>query len=89
MLIVTSLIGSTIGGVAGFGAGVLLLPVAASVLGLRAAVPVLTVTMLVGNLSRLWWSRDEMDGRVALRYLAGAAPASALGAVVFAGARIE
>jgi hypothetical protein len=89
VLVSTALIGSTIGGVAGFGAGVLLLPVAASVLGLRAAVPVLTVTMLVGNLSRLWWSRGEVDGRLALRYLAGAAPASALGAVVFAGARIE
>jgi hypothetical protein len=73
VLIFTALVGSTIGGVAGFGAGVLLLPVAASVLGLRAAVPVLTVTMLVGNLSRLWWSRGEVDGRVALRYLAGAA----------------
>ena len=89
VLIATALLGSTVGGVVGFGAGVLLLPVAASVLGLRAAVPVLTVTMLIGNLSRIWWSRGETDGRVARRYLAGAVPATALGAVVFAGARIE
>ncbi|HEY3190256.1 MAG TPA: hypothetical protein VGJ70_22390, partial [Solirubrobacteraceae bacterium] len=63
LLIATALVGSTVAGVAGFGAGVLLLPVAASVLGLRAAVPVLTVTMLIGNLSRIWWSRGEIDRR--------------------------
>ena len=57
ILIGTALLGSTIGGIAGFGAGILLLPVAAWTLGIRAAVPVLTVTMLFGNLARIWWSR--------------------------------
>ena len=89
VLLATALVGSTLGGVVGFGAGVLLLPVAGSVLGLRAAVPVLTVTMLIGNLSRIWLSRGEIDGAVVRRYLAAAIPASALGALVFAGARIE
>jgi uncharacterized protein len=51
ILIGTALLGSTIGGIAGFGAGILLLPVAAWTLGIRAAVPVLTVTMLFGNLA--------------------------------------
>jgi uncharacterized membrane protein YfcA len=89
VLIATALLGSTVAGVAGFGAGVLLVPVAASVLGVRAAVPVLTVTMLVGNLSRLWWSRGDVNGRLATRFLAGAVPATAIGAAVFAGTRLE
>jgi hypothetical protein len=89
VLIGTALVASTVGGVAGFGAGVILLPVAAWTLGIRVAVPVLTVTMLLGNVSRLWWSRGEIDRRVALRYLAGAVPATALGTLLFVGASSE
>jgi uncharacterized protein len=86
ILLGTALVGSIIGGVAGFGAGVVLLPVAAWTLGIRMAVPVLTVTMLLGNMSRLWWSRGETDRRVTLRFLAGAVPATALGTSLFVAA---
>jgi uncharacterized membrane protein YfcA len=86
ILLGTALVGSIIGGVAGFGAGVVLLPVAAWTLGIRMAVPVLTVTMLLGNMSRLWWSRGETDRRVTLRFLAGAVPATALGTTLFVAA---
>jgi uncharacterized membrane protein YfcA len=89
ILIGTALLGSTIGGIAGFGAGILLLPVAAWTLGTRAAVPVLTVTMLLGNLARIWWSRSELHGGLTLRFVAGAVPATALGVVIFAGASSE
>jgi len=85
-LLVTALAGSVLGGVAGFGAGVLLLPVVAWTLGLRAAVPVMTVTMLVGNLSRIWWSRRDLDTAVCWRFLAGAIPATTVGAMMYAGA---
>ena len=78
ILIGTALLGSTIGGIAGFGAGILLLPVAAWTLGTRAAVPVLTVTMLLGNLARIWWSRGELHGGLTLRFIAGAVPTTAL-----------
>jgi uncharacterized membrane protein YfcA len=86
ILVGAALVGSVIGGVAGFGAGVILLPVAAWTLGIRMAVPVLTVTMLLGNISRLWWSRGQTDRRVALRFLAGAVPATALGTTLFVAA---
>jgi uncharacterized membrane protein YfcA len=89
ILVATALVGSIVGGVAGFGAGVILLPVMAWTLGIRVAVPVLTVTMLLGNISRLWWSRGQTDRRVVLRYLAGAVPATALGTVLFVGASSE
>ena len=65
----------SIGGVAGFGAGILLLPVAAWTLGIRTAVPVLTVTMLLGNLvAHLVEPRRDLTGGSTLRFLAGAVP---------------
>lgn len=86
ILLAGALLGSTLGGVAGFGAGIVLLPLVVQVLGVRAAAPVLTVTMFLGNLARLWWSRGELDLRVATRFLLGAVPATAAGATLYAAA---
>ena len=61
ILVAGALIGSVVGGVAGFGAGVILLPLVAWTLGVRATAPVLTVAMLVGNIARIWWNRAEID----------------------------
>jgi uncharacterized membrane protein YfcA len=84
-----AVLGSIVGGVAGFGAGIVLLPLLAWALGVRAAAPVLTVTMLLGNVARIWWSRQEVHPGVAFRFLAGAMPATALGVIFYAGARSE
>jgi len=83
-LVATALVASVIAGVVGFGAGIILLPVLAWTVGIKAAAPVLTVTMLLGNLSRLWWSRHELDGRAAFRYLLGAVPTTVLGVMIYA-----
>jgi len=85
VLVAAALVGSIVGGVAGFGGGLILLPVVAWVVGIRAAAPILTVTMLFGNLSRIWWSRHEVDVRVVKRYLAGAVPATFIGVMLYAG----
>ena len=89
VLVVGAVVGSTVGGVAGFGTGLILLPLVGWTLGVRAVGPVLTITMLVGNLSRIWWSRGEIDVPVVARFLIGAVPATALGAAFYAGARSE
>lgn len=89
VLMGTALVASVVAGVAGFGAGIILLPVLAWTVGVRAAAPVLTVTMLIGNLSRLWWSRHELDGRAAGRYLLGAVPTTLLGVMIYAGTSSE
>ncbi|HKS48570.1 MAG TPA: hypothetical protein VJT49_26355 [Amycolatopsis sp.] len=60
--------------VAGFGGGVLLLPVFTVLFGLRAAVPMLTLTQLVGNGSRVWCNRRDLRRR-RVDWFAGAAPA--------------
>ena len=89
VLLVGALVGSLVGGVAGFGTGIIMLPLVAWVLGFRSAVPVLTVTMSIGNLSRIWWSRGEVDRAVVLRFALGAMPATALGTAIYAGAPAE
>ncbi|MER6576820.1 sulfite exporter TauE/SafE family protein [Nonomuraea sp. NPDC001023] len=77
---------ATLSAVAGFGGGVLLLPVFVAVLGTRDAVAVLTVAQLAGNGSRVWFNRDEVDRRLVGVFAAGAVPAAAAGALVFAAA---
>src|SRR5258705_3369104 len=89
VLVAGALLGSLVGGVAGFGTGIIMLPLVAWVLGLRSAVPVLTVTMAIGNLARIWWSRGEVDRAVVLRFAVGAVPATALGTVIYVGASAE
>jgi uncharacterized protein len=89
VLVVGALVGSLVGGVAGFGTGIIMLPLVAWAIGIRSAVPVLTVAMLVGNLSRIWWSRGEIDRAVVVRFALGAVPATALGTALFAGVPAE
>src|SRR5438552_3802271 len=85
VVIAGALAGSVVGGVAGFGTGITLLPILTLMLGARTAIPVLTVTMTIGNLARVWWSRHDVHPRVVIAFLAGAIPATALGAALFAG----
>jgi len=89
VLVVGALVGSVLGGVAGFGTGIIMLPLVAWAVGFRSAVPVLTVAMLIGNLSRIWWSRGEVDRAVVVRFALGAVPATALGTVLYAGVPAE
>ncbi|MGW2618142.1 sulfite exporter TauE/SafE family protein [Streptomyces sp. NPDC001500] len=70
--------------IAGFGGGVLLLPVFVAVLGARDAVAVLTVAQLAGNGSRVWFNRHEVDRRLVGVFALGAVPAAAVGALLFA-----
>lgn len=70
--------------VAGFGGGVLLLPVFVAVLGTRDAVAVLTVAQLASNGSRVWFNRREVDRRLVGIFAIGAVPTAAAGALLFA-----
>lgn len=70
--------------VAGFGGGVLLLPVFTAVFGLRVAVPVLTLTQLVSNGGRVWFNRQHLNWRLIGWFALGAVPTAVLGGVLFA-----
>jgi uncharacterized membrane protein YfcA len=66
-----------------------MLPLVVWTVGLRASVPVLTVALLIGNCSRAWWSRHELDWRVIGAYLVGALPMAVWGSVIYAGTRLD
>ncbi|MFI1992920.1 TSUP family transporter [Actinoplanes sp. NPDC020271] len=70
--------------VARFGGGVLLLPVFTGLFGLRAAVPMLTLTQLASNGSRAWLNRGELRRGIIGRFAAGAVPCAVAGGLLLA-----
>jgi len=75
-----SLLASVVGGVAGYGTGLLLPPVLIPLIGAEAVVPVIGLSALVTNGSRLVAFRDHLDLRKAVIVSLFALPFSALGA---------
>jgi uncharacterized membrane protein YfcA len=70
--------------VAGFGGGVLLLPVFTALFGLRAAVPILTLTQLSSNGSRVWLNRHELRWPLVGWFAVGAVPFAVAGGLLLA-----
>ncbi len=70
--------------VAGFGGGVLLLPVFTVLFGLRAAVPMLTLTQLSSNASRVWLNRHELRWPLIGWFAIGAVPCAVAGGILLA-----
>lgn len=77
---------STLAAVAGFGGAAVLLPPLVFVFGVRDAIPILTVAQLIGNLSRVWFNRREIDLPVVGRFALGGVPAALIGGFLFASA---
>lgn len=80
---IVALAAGTLGGVVGFGSAVILLPLSNFLFGPRAAVPVLTIAALLGNLSRAGVSWREIDWKAVGLYLSGAVPAALAGSLLF------
>lgn len=79
-VLAVGLLGGTLGGVVGFGTSIILLPPLVIVFGPYEAVPIMAVTALLANISRVavWWR--EVNWKAAGAYSITAAPAAALGA---------
>lgn len=82
-VVAVSLLAGVIAGVVGFGGAVLLLPVLAFAVGERDAAIVLTVASLMGNASRAFFSRHDIQWEVVTKYCIGAIPCAAIGSFVF------
>ncbi len=74
---------ATISGAAGFGGALILLPVLTNLLGVKAAVPVLTIAQLWGNGSRVWFGRTEVKWRPVVYFVVTAVPLSIVGSLLF------
>lgn len=78
-----SFIAATISGAAGFGGALLLLPVLTSIVGIKAAIPILTIGQIFGNGSRVWFGRHELKWRPIIYFLITAIPLTILGSYLF------
>lgn len=81
---VVALIASTLAAVTGFGGAAVLLPVLVVAFGVRDAIPILTVAQLIGNASRVWFNRRDLDYRVVAWFALGGVPLALLGGLLFA-----
>jgi uncharacterized membrane protein YfcA len=75
---------SMLAAVAGFGGSAVLLPGLVLVFGVRDAIPILTVAQLIGNSSRVWFNRRELDVSVVGWFALGGVPAALVGGFLFA-----
>jgi uncharacterized membrane protein YfcA len=84
LLAVVAFIAAMLAAVTGFGGAAVLLPMLVFVFGVREAIPILTVAQLIGNGSRVWFNRRELDWRVVAWFALGGVPMALLGGVLFA-----
>ena len=82
-MVLATTVGFTIAGVAGFGGGVVALPVLVWVFGVREAVPILTLSQILSTTSRVWLHRDGIDWKVVRNFSLGGLPLSLIGAFFF------
>lgn len=89
MLAAVAFIASTLSAVTGFGGAAVLLPVLVWAVGMREAVPILTVAQLIGNGSRVWFNRKMVDYHVVAWFAIGGVPLAITGGFLFAKAPLS
>lgn len=72
-----------LGGLSGYGAGLLVTMFIAPIIGPQALIPVVSVLMLINNGSRVWFYRHAMDLRTVAKIVAVALPMAWAGAHVY------
>lgn len=84
LLAAVAFVAATLAAVTGFGGAAVLLPALVLIFGVRDAVPILTVAQLIGNGSRVWFNRRDVNFRVVGWYTTGAVPFALAGGYLFA-----
>lgn len=83
MVTLTAFLSSLLSGIAGFGGAMIFLPVLVAVYGARASVPILTVSVLMGNASRVYFNRKELNLKLVGLFSLGSIPFAILGSVLY------
>jgi uncharacterized membrane protein YfcA len=83
-LAAVAFVAAMLAAVTGFGGAAVLLPMLVFVFGVREAIPILTVAQLIGNGSRVWFNRRELDWMVVAWFALGGVPMAILGGMLFA-----
>jgi uncharacterized membrane protein YfcA len=82
-VLVAATIGFTISGVAGFGGGLVALPVLVWVFGIKEAIPIIAISQVFGTSSRACLHHRTIDWKVVRYFAVGSIPMSVLGSLVF------
>jgi uncharacterized protein len=72
-----------LGGLSGYGAGLLVTLFIAPIVGPKALIPMISVLMLINNGSRVWFYRHALDMRTVIRISAVALPMAWIGAQLY------
>lgn len=83
VLLIGSFVAALISGAAGFGGSLLLLPVVTVCIGAEAAVPVLTISQLIGNIARMTSGWKQIAWKSVGLFSLTSLPLAALGAFGF------
>lgn len=83
-LLLAAMLASTLAAVTGFGGAAVLLPFLVAAFGMRDAIPILTVAQLIGNGSRVWFNRGELNWKVVGWFALGGVPLALAGGYLFA-----
>lgn len=84
LVVGAAFVAAVVGGVGGFGTGVILTAVLVPMIGVKAVVPVLALAGIVINAGRFWFYRAHVDWAVTRRVLAAALPLLVAGTFVYA-----
>jgi uncharacterized protein len=74
---------SVLGASSGFGGGLMVTPFLIPFVGVKGVVPVMTVALTLGNLSRVWVYRSDLSARFALRIMLPVVPGVMVGTIIF------
>lgn len=84
LVMAIAFLSSVVGGMSGFGAGMIITPVLLPILGVKGIVPVVMVAMVVGNLARVTAYRKSIEFGVILRLQLAILPGSVIGVWLYA-----
>ena len=82
-VLIATLIGFTLAGVAGFGGGVVILPILVWVFGLKEAIPTLAISQFLGTSTRVWLHWNQINWKVVVYFGLSSIPISMLGSFIF------
>jgi uncharacterized membrane protein YfcA len=77
------MIAAVVGGIGGFGTGIILTAALAPLIGVKAVIPVLAVAGAIINAGRFWFYRRNVERRTLVLVLASALPFLVLGAWIY------
>lgn len=82
-VLVAATIGFTISGVAGFGGGLVALPVLVWAFGIKEAIPIISISQVFATGSRAWLHHQSIDWKVVRYFAAGSIPMAVFGSLIF------